>query len=209
MDEPDGLVEWAAGVPEVMRNDPIWRLPAYRYSLYLGDLLQQDVKRISGEVRKRRLIDQLLDAVESISANIAEGYSRTTGPERARFFEYAHSSAREAREWLFKVRHALQPEVATARILLVTRIMKILAAVIPRERAERETRARHWERRRATPNPYSRPGRAYQRRHHAAPSSSTQRQARAPSPQLPVIRVVRLPVTATARARPRRQDRRL
>jgi hypothetical protein len=87
MDEPEGLAEWAVGVPEVMRNDPIWRLPAYRYSLFLGDLLQQDVKRMRGEIRQRRLVAQLLDAVESISANIAEGYSRTSGPERARFFE--------------------------------------------------------------------------------------------------------------------------
>jgi len=151
MDEPEGLAEWAAGVPEVMRNDPIWRLPAYRYSLFLGDLLQGDVKRMRGEIRQRRLVAQMLDAVESISANIAEGYSRTSGPERARFFEYAHSSAREAREWLYKARHALSPEIATARILLVTRIMKILAAVIPRERAEPETRARQWERNRRAP----------------------------------------------------------
>ena len=151
MDEPEGLAEWAATVPEVMRNDPIWRLPAYRYSLFLADLLHQDVKRMQGEIRKRRLVAQLLDAAESISANIAEGYSRTSGPERARFFEYAHSSAREAREWLFKARHALPPEVAAARILLVTRIMKILAAVIPRERVEPETRARRWERNRRAP----------------------------------------------------------
>jgi four helix bundle protein len=146
MDEPDGLIEWAAHVPLVMRNDPIWRLPAYRYALFLGDLVQGDVHKLRRDVRTRRLVDQLIDAVESISANIAEGYSRTTGPERARFFEYAHSSAREARDWLFKVRHALDPEVATARILLVTRVMKILAAIIPRERADPESRARRWER---------------------------------------------------------------
>ena len=153
MEEPHGLTEWSEQVPAVMRDDPIWRLPAYRYSLFLGDLLQQDVKRMRGEIRQRRLVAQLLDAVESISANIAEGYSRTSGPERARFFEYAHSSAREAREWLYKARHALSPDIATARILLVTRIMKILAAVIPRERAQPETRARQWEiNRRASAN---------------------------------------------------------
>ena len=142
MDEPDGLVEWAAQVPEVMRDDPIWRLPAYRYSLYLGDLVQRDVPRIRKDPRTRSLTDQLVDAVGSISANIAEGYSRTTGPERAKFFEYAHSSARESRDWLFKVRIALDPEVATFYIQLVTRIMRILTVAINRERAERETRAR-------------------------------------------------------------------
>ena len=142
MDEPDGLAEWAEQVPSVMRKDPIWRLPAYRYSLFLADQLEQDVKRLPPESRKRRHIVQLLHPAESISANVAEGYSRTSGPERAKFFEYAHSSARETRDWLFKARHTLGADVANARLELVTRVMKILAVVIPRERAELETRAR-------------------------------------------------------------------
>jgi four helix bundle protein len=146
MDEPDGLTEWAATIPEVMREDPMWRLPAYRYALYLGDLVQADIPKIRANDKTRCLADQLLDAVQSISANIAEGYGRTTGPERAKFFEYAQSSAREGRDWLFKVRHALDPDVSTSRILLVTRIMKILTVAINRERAERDTRARRRKR---------------------------------------------------------------
>ena len=146
MDEPEGLSEWAEGIPLVMRGDPIWRLPAYRYSLFLGDLIRADVRNLRTDSRTRRLVDQLLDAVESISTNIAEGYSRTTGPERAKFFEYAHSSARETREWLFKVRHELAPGVAVARMELVTRVMRILAVVIPRERADPESRTRRWRR---------------------------------------------------------------
>jgi len=85
-----------------------------------------------------------LDAVGSISANIAEGYSRTTGPERAKFYEYAHSSARESRDWLFKVRRALDPATVSARIGLVTRIMRILAVAIKEERKTRQTRARRF-----------------------------------------------------------------
>jgi four helix bundle protein len=147
MDEPDGLEEWAAAnVPQSMREDPIWRLPAYRYALYLGDLVQDDVTRIRAHHSTRTLVDQLLDAVESISANIAEGYSRTTGPERARFFEYAHSSARESRDWLFKVRRALDPATVAARIALVTRIMRIVPVAIKEERRTRETRARRFNR---------------------------------------------------------------
>ena len=143
MKDPDGLAEWGTQVPQVMRDDTIWRLPAYRFSLYLGDLAQvTDVPRIRRDYRTRRHIGQLLDAVESISANIAEGYGRTTGPERARFFEYAESSARESRDWYFKVRHALDPDVANARIELISRIMKILATAIIRERADSKSRAR-------------------------------------------------------------------
>jgi four helix bundle protein len=142
MEEPEGIEEWAAGVPDVMRAGPIWRLAAYRYALYLGDLLYDDVARMDRETRKRRLPAQLLDAVESISANIAEGYSRTSGPERAKFFEYAHSSAREAGEWIYKARRAMPADVVHKRLELVTRIMRLLAVSIPRERAATEMRAR-------------------------------------------------------------------
>ena len=144
MEDPPGLAEWAAAhVPECIREDPIWRLPAYRFALYLGDLVQrEDAPLIQRDYRTRRHLDQLLHAIGSISANISEGYGSTTGPERAKFYEYSQRSAREGRDWLFKVRHALSAEVAAARIALMTRIMKILTVAITRERAEPETRAR-------------------------------------------------------------------
>ena len=140
MEEPHRLREWAQQVPPEMREDPIWRMPAYRYALYLGDLVQADAPRIWRDIRTRPHLDQLLHAVGSISSNIAEGYSRSTGPDRARFFEYAYGSAREARDWLFKVRHALDPATFVSRIDLVSRIMRIIADVIPRERSERGSR---------------------------------------------------------------------
>src|SRR5688572_7674225 len=127
MDDPDGLAEWALNVPQAMREDPLWRLSAYRFALWLGDLAQlDDAPRIQRDYRTRKHLEQLLDSVGSISANIAEGYGRTTGPERAKFYEYAMSSAREARDWYFKVRHALDPEIVGARIQLLTRVMRIL-----------------------------------------------------------------------------------
>ena len=126
-----------------MRDDPLWRLPAYRFALYLGDLAQlEDAPLVRRDYRTRPHLDQFLDAAGSISANLAEGYGRTTGPDRAKFFEYAQSSARECRDWYFKVRHALAPGVAFARIDLVTRIIKIVTVAINDERAEAETRAR-------------------------------------------------------------------
>jgi four helix bundle protein len=144
MEDPEGLADWATlHVPSVMREDTIWRLPGYRYALYLGDLAQlEDAPRVRRDYRTRRHLGQLLSAVGGISANIAEGYGRTTGPDRAKFFEYAESSAREARDWFYKVRHALEPTIALARIELLTRIMKILTTAIIRERADPKSRAR-------------------------------------------------------------------
>ena len=142
MDEPDGLTEWAADVPIAMREDPLWRLPAYRYSLYLGDLVQAELPRIRLSPSTRALADQLHSSVQSISANIAEGYSRTTGPERAKFFKYALGSTREARDWVYKIRGALDGPTAIFWIELLTRIMKILTVAINAERRSPETSAR-------------------------------------------------------------------
>ncbi len=148
MDDPDGLAESALNnVPAAIRNDPIWRLPAYRFALYLGDQLKAATPMMRRK-HSRRTIEQLLDAVRSISANIAEGYSRTSGPDRAKFYEYANSSSYESRQWLFEVRDAFDPVVADAHMSIVNRIIAILTAVIPRERSFRNTRARQEEERR-------------------------------------------------------------
>jgi len=96
----------------------------------------------------REMADQLLRAARSISANLADGYGRTTGRERARFYDYAASGARECRDWYFKARKHLTREVLEQRDELLLRIIKILSAVIPRERADRNTRARRRESRR-------------------------------------------------------------
>ena len=86
------------------------------------------------EKRTVSLADQLYRAIGSISANIAEGYSRGTGRDRARFFEYALGSAREGRDWYFKGRHALGYELAQHRSEQLAEVISMLVAIIPRQR---------------------------------------------------------------------------
>lgn len=80
------------------------------------------------------MADQLIRAIDSISANIAEGYSRSTGKDKARFMEYALGSAREAHDWYYKARRVLRQEVVSHRINLLTQIIKILSAFVPQQR---------------------------------------------------------------------------
>lgn len=82
----------------------------------------------------RGLSDQLYRAVCSVSANIAEGYSRGSGRERAHFYEYALGSARESRDWYFKSRKALGLPLAEHRMDLMTRIIRLLLTTIPYQR---------------------------------------------------------------------------
>jgi len=96
--------EWLASVPPELTNDPLWRMEVYRLAIFAGDLAWHDVSRLVDDKRTVSLADQLYRAVGSVSANVAEGYSRRSGKDQARFYEYALGSAREARGWYYQVK---------------------------------------------------------------------------------------------------------
>jgi len=81
------------------------------------------------------LSDQLYRALGSISANIAEGYSRSTGMDRARFYEYALGSAQESRDWYYKGRRKLGDKIVNKRLEILSQIIRLLLVTIPKERA--------------------------------------------------------------------------
>ncbi len=126
--------EWLASVPPELTNDPLWRMEVYRLAVFAGDLAWHDVSKLAGDKRTVSLSDQLYRAIGSVSANIAEGYSRRSGKDQARFYEYALGSAREARGWYYQGRHVLSVTVAMHRIKLLTRIIRLLLTIIPAER---------------------------------------------------------------------------
>jgi four helix bundle protein len=127
---------WVRTVPPEITTDTIWRTPAYRFALYMMSRAQQDVRLMSRHRTTRPHIDQLLRAVGSISANLEEGYSRSSGRERAHFYEYALGSARESRGWCYKCTIAFPSELSARRMTAYTRIIKILTAIVPREREQ-------------------------------------------------------------------------
>ena len=121
-------------VPTYITQDSLWRVEAYRLALFLGDICWRDAGKLLRDQRSRRLSNQLCRAVGSIAANIAEGYSRGSGRDRARFYEYALGSAREARTWFFAGRHVLGAEVVDHRCPLLTQITRLLLTMIPDQR---------------------------------------------------------------------------
>ncbi len=137
--------EWQKTVPGDITQDPLWKLEVYRLALFVSDISWQDATTLNKNPLTRDLADQLYRAVCSISANIAEGYSRSTGKDRARFFEYSLGSAREARDWYYKSRYILDNEVVKHRIDLLTQIVKILNVLTPHQRQQgiREEKAEY------------------------------------------------------------------
>ena len=126
--------DWERSVPQVLRGDTLWHMKVYRLALFLGDIGWADVSKLANDRRTRALSDQLYRAMGSISANLAEGYSRGSGKDRARFLEYALGSAREVREWYYKARHVLDESVITHRLDIATQIIRLLLTMLPDQR---------------------------------------------------------------------------
>ena len=85
--------EWIPTVFPEITNDPLWRMEVYRLGLFIGDIAWFDVGKLIQDPRMFKLSDQLYSAVGSISANIAEGYSKASKKDQARFYEYSLGSS--------------------------------------------------------------------------------------------------------------------
>jgi four helix bundle protein len=127
--------EWLESVPGYITEDTLWKVEAYRLALFAADVCWQDLSKLIQDRRTRDLMGQLYKAAGSMSANIAEGYSRGHQKDRARFYEYALGSARESRDWYYKARHVLGPQVTRHRLELTTQIIKLLLTMVPDQRS--------------------------------------------------------------------------
>jgi four helix bundle protein len=137
MVKPESFEGWVESVPLEIKNDALWQMTLYRQALFLGELVWFDACKLVRDRRTIRLSDQLYRAVGSISANIAEGYSRASQKDQARFYEYALGSAREARDWYYKGRYILEEDVAAHRLQLLVHIIRQLLRLVPATRGRR------------------------------------------------------------------------
>jgi four helix bundle protein len=114
------------------RGDPLWTVRAFRLALYAVECRSLD---LVGVARPPRPDDgeQLTRAVGSIAANIAEGYSRASSAERARFYAYALGSVREAIVW-YEVRRSQIGSTTDDRQATLVEIRRLLLTTIRRMR---------------------------------------------------------------------------
>ena len=126
--------DWVETVPVVIRNNPVWKVFADRLALFAGDLAWHDVTKLLRDRRTIGVADQLFRSAGAVSADIAEGFSRRSGKDQARFYEYALGSSREARDWYFKGRHLLGHPVTAHRLERHTVVIKNLLTIIADQR---------------------------------------------------------------------------
>jgi four helix bundle protein len=80
------------------------------------------------------LLKQLIRAVTSIGANIAEGYGRHEGKEYLHFLVIAYGSANETDNWLYVLKDSgkIQEKVAIELLSNTEEIQKMLGSMIKR-----------------------------------------------------------------------------
>lgn len=117
---------WEACVPRSLRDDQVWRFHAYRVALYLLDKATVDVQDLRARGYVPHQSDQLLRAVGSISANIAEGFGTSSPLERSRYFGIALGSLRETFTWYRALQSELPPEIVDQRFEQLSELRRIL-----------------------------------------------------------------------------------
>jgi four helix bundle protein len=134
---------WEHRCSRAITSDAIWKLDVYRDALFLLHLAQSDCQSLR-EVRGTEVVTgQLSRAAPSVSANLSEGYSRSTRSDRLRFVDYALGSVRECVTWYESARGSMPDETIEDRLALLMRIRAQLLGVI-RSSRERQNKA-HFE----------------------------------------------------------------
>lgn len=124
---------WETGCSEILRRDLLWKLHVYRASLFLLHCAGEDARAL--RVRYRGgVADQLVRAVGSVSANLAEGYSRSGSADRIRLFSYALGSARECITWYVAAGDVIPEPHLTHRQQLLSKIRAMLLRLIESQR---------------------------------------------------------------------------
>ena len=129
-----GFQAWLQSAPSSITSDALWKVEAYRLGLYAGEVGWDDVTKTAADKRTVQLSGQLYRALGSISANIAEGFSRSSHKDKARLYEYALGSARESRDWYYKARHVLGEPVVEQRYSILNQVIRLLLTMIPDQR---------------------------------------------------------------------------
>lgn len=115
--------------------DKVKELPAYANSYQLSKIIHEEIIKWSN-FYKYSIGSQLIRAVDSVSANIAEGYGRFFYKEKLLFYYYARGSLCETVDWLRKAYDRKLIDDAKVKKIkeLINKVEKDLTILISRNR---------------------------------------------------------------------------
>ena len=115
-------------------RDPLARMRVYQLARDLIPDCWIDCDKLRHHPVTQKISGQLYEAVGSIEANISEGYSRSSGRDRAKVFEYSLGSVRESMTWYRAAAPVIGTEIVRDRLDRLEEMRRLLLAIIPRER---------------------------------------------------------------------------
>ena len=110
------------------------RVKAYQLAVAASDAAWPDATLMKSEQLLADVAPQLVRAVGSIGANIAEGYVRRSSRDRIRYYEYALGSVEESVSWYGSARRIIDADVFIERIARFESIRRLLLVMIANER---------------------------------------------------------------------------
>ena len=108
--------------------DPLSRYPYYVKALAFYEAVIEDTGLRQHDERWRVIVNQLVRAAGSISANIEEGYGRGTPAEFIHRLRIARGEAMECSGWYRRARHFLPAELIQQRRHQTGEIIALLTA---------------------------------------------------------------------------------
>jgi four helix bundle protein len=104
-------------------EDALDKVIFYQKSLLLWGLFWDDSELLLQDIRGKELAKQLTRSIDSISANIEEGYGRGFGKEYPQFLRISRGSARESKGRYKRCAKLLSAKVIEERIGLLNEII--------------------------------------------------------------------------------------
>jgi|ERR1017187_4913419 four helix bundle protein len=111
-------------------SDRLESFGIYRLACELFHEFWTDSEILGKDYRGRELVKQQVRSLDSICANIEEGYGRGFGKELPQHLKIARGEARESRGRYERCKHLLSPEVIEQRATALSRIIGGLSKTI-------------------------------------------------------------------------------
>ena len=118
----------------VERGRALESVTVYRFAMEASDTAWEDASTMKSEPLLAEVAPQLVRAIGSIAANIAEGYARRSSRDRIRYYEYALGSVEESRAWYQLARRSVAEDALSARLKRLDSMRRLLLVMIVNER---------------------------------------------------------------------------
>ena len=102
----------------------------YRLARELFEAFWGDSEVLGRDYRGRELVKQQVRGLDSVCANIEEGFGRGFGKELPQHLKIARGEARECRGRFERCNHLLPPDVISQRVAILSRIIGGLTKTI-------------------------------------------------------------------------------